>query len=520
MFDRRRLARSNFVLKSTPGCHQGPNCDSLGFVSKGVRQLGDEDIQGSAATAATDRQSEAPFNVSEARVSSSNVGSWLNSMSKRLGLDGKPALAGVAVGLAFFAAFVAVTAFNGDGTETTAPTADVADHNDDGSRSSFTDGGLFNSDAPKKRSRAAGAAGKEAALAERGTTASTAGNSSTDRNAGELAMTDPAGPATSVDDVNVGAVTPGPNNANDGPTGTSSARSRSTLTTARSSSPGPIPPAGRPTTTRSFSGGVVTSTPTSLPGSSYTTVPRYETYPPTTNTTSTTVRVTTASTSVTSYTTTTRSTTTTRPTTSSTTTTTAAPVTPPTGAIVDDGPLIAAPANGASFKPSDTVTFAANPVSGADEYCWTFAGSGVSAFTRCASSTTYSLDLGLYDFNLGAIGATARAYRGTTLLKSDSVTIGIINHRVLTQPRDGSRATIGRQMRVGFVGVDGATYCFRLSQPGFDSGEICTASNGTKFDRSDALWSQVSPGPLRIDARIVIAGSNAGTQSVTIDLVD
>jgi hypothetical protein len=459
-------------------------------------------------------ESKAPFAVHEARVTTSGLAQWAQKLTATVPLN-QAALAGVALGVLFLVAIFALAGFDNDDPAIGSPTADAVGSDDSGSRGQFTDGGLFASEAPKKRSRAAGAAGKEAALADQSD-----GRQPTSDDGQQALDGLPAGPTTSrgadfdqlgrpgTDDddpgeFNAGATNPR-NSTNAGGAavdGTRSNRDSATSTTVRANSPGPpfaptttrrpTIPTGPPTTgmtsgsipivgqTSSFSPttGVVTSSP---PTSSGTVAP---TQPPSTEA---------------------------APTTSSTTD-------PP----IDNTPLIAAPSSGSTYQPNDRVMFAATAVAGADQYCWTFSGAGVDAFTRCSGGTTYTLSLGDHNFGFGSVAVVGQAKSGSSMLKSGSITINLGLGTVLSQPRDGESHVIGRTMRIGFRDVSGAgPYCYQLQQADYDSGEVCMAGNGVNIGRNHPLWGELKPGSLRVSGWVLINGTTVGSQSVTITLAD
>jgi hypothetical protein len=482
-------------------------------VTGGVPKSGDGDEQGSILVETSLDESKAPFAVHEARVTTSGLGQWARKLTATVPLN-QATLAGVALGVLFLVAIFALAGFDNDDPAIGSPTADAAGSDDSGSRGQFTDGGLFASEAPKKRSRASGAAGKEAALAE--------------RSDGQQALDGlPAGPTTSrgadfdqlgrpADDdddedgggFNAGAIDPR-NRTNAGGAavdGTRSNRDSVTSTTVRANNPGrplgptttlrPAIPTSPPTTgmtsasipivgqTSSFSPttGVVTSSPPTSSGTSAPTQPS-PTQP--------------------------------SPTEPATTTSTTNPP-------IDNTPLIAAPSSGSTYQPNARVTFAATAVAGADQYCWTFSGAGVGAFTRCSGGTTYTLSLGDHNFGFGSVAVVGEAKSGSTTLKSGSITINLRLGTVLSQPRDGETHVIGRTMRLGFRSVSGASqYCYRMQAPAsdYDSGNVCLNVNGVTIGRNDSLWDSLKPGQLRISGWVLINGTTVGTQDVNVTLI-
>ncbi len=472
----------------------------------GVPKSGDGDGQGSILVETSLDESKAPFAVHEARVTPSGLGQWAEKLMATVPLN-QAALAGVALGVLFLVAIFALAGFDNDDPAIGSPGADAAGSDDSGSRGQFTDGGLFASEAPKKRSRAAGAAGKEAALAE--------------QSDGEQALDSlPAGPTisrradldqlgqTNAGEFNAGATNPG-NTTNagraggdgEGVDGSGSNLDPFTPTTIRANDPGrPLattttlrptiptnPPTTRltsasiptvaPNTVTSPTNGVVATSPSTSAGTSAPKPPRTEPVPSTTSTTD-----------------------------------------PP----IDNTPLIASPSSGSTYQPNARVMFAATVVAGADQYCWTFSGAGVGSFTRCSGGTTYTLSLGDHDFGFGSVTVVGEAKSGSSTLKSGSITLNLRLDQVLSHPRNGATHKIGRTMRIGFRDVSGADqYCYQLQQSGhYDPGEVCMTGNGVTIGRNDPLWARLEAGSLQVSGWVLINGTTVGSQTVTITLTD
>ncbi len=485
----------------------------------GVPKSGDGDGQGSILVETSVDESKAPFAVHEARVTTSGLARWARKLTATVPLN-QAALAGIGVGMAFLVAIFALANFDNDDPVIGSPTADAAGSDASGSRGQFTDGGLFASEAPKKRSRAAGAAGKEAALADQAD-----GRRATSDDGQQALDGLPAGPTTSrgaafdqlgrpsTDDdddgeINAGATNPR-NTTNAGGAavdgervdGTRSNLDPVTSTTVRANNPGPP---FAPTTTRR---------------------PTIPTGPPTTGMTSGSVPIV-GQTS--SFSPTTEVVTSSPPTSSGT----VAPAQPPsteaapttsstTDPPIDNTPLIAAPSSGSTYQPNARVMFSATAVAGADQYCWTFSGAGVDPFTRCSGATSYTLSLGDHNFGFGSVAVVGQAKSGSSTLKSGSITINLRLGTVLSQPRDGKTYVIGRTMRIVFREVSGAgPYCYRLQQADYDSGDVCMAGNGVNIGRDHPLWGELKPGSLRVSGWVLINGTTVGSQSVTVTLAD
>ena len=99
-----------------------------------------------------------------------------------------------------------------------------------------------------------------------------------------------------------------------------------------------------------------------------------------------------------------------------------------------------------------------------------------------------------------------------------SIQISLSRGDLLVQPnRD---LVIGRNvLRVGVTDLVGATqYCFRISQTGYSSGELCYADTGVTFAKTDPIWDSLSPGPLTVRASVYSGGMLLGSDSTTINL--
>lgn len=463
----------------------------------------------------------------EATTTTSGPSLWIQRLTAtRLGIN--PAtMAGIGFGVLFVAGMFSLAGLNRDETGATSPSTGASglDHFDrsspdnTGSRGRFADGGLFASEAPKQRSRAAGAAGKQAALAQQA-----AGQSTLSTEDGQIGGV-PAGPSADVradlrqlgptdadvsDDeavkVPVGAMVSGENTVtsttgvdpNEGTSTTLGSTLRTTPSTRRPTM-GSIIIDYQTTTTRSLT----TTTPSpSPPPTRSTTLPSAPTTSPTWPSTSPSAPPT-------------------SPTSSSPTSSSPTSSVPTTGHPGDGTPLIVSPADGSTYRPTANVTFAAKLVAEADEYCWTFSGTGISPFTRCDDGTSYALRLRDHEFELGPVTVTGKAKRGATTLETDSVTISLFLDRVFNKPKDGNHQSLGQMMRIGFRTVAGATeYCYRLRQSGYDSTRRCMTGNGISIGRNDPVWDHLHSGPLHVEGRVLIGERVVGSQTVTVTLTE
>jgi len=436
-------------------------------------------------------EQEAPFAVREADGSAGAAPGRMPSRAEILAwLEEHPVVVGVATGvLCFLVIAGAMTAVLGSDSRTDAddPVAGAALSETEGGQGSFSSSGSgganFTSDESKLSRTGAG----KVANGETAAGASTSPKSPTARNS-----------------LSDGATTGGASNLdqsatiNGGPPGSGSGQSSGPL--SNTTLPTGTNPNGSPTT--GASSAATGSTATTLnPG------PNVSGPIPTTSTTS---RVTTSS-PATNLTTTVQTQSTPAP-----TTPTSAVTTPTTAPSTDLS--IAAPGDGTRHRFETPTDFAANLVTGATQYCWTFIQSGVTALNQCSGGTTYQLPArpaGL-DPGLVTVRATATGPSGTV---SDTIQISLYRTQFISNPtRD---VEIGRgALRVGVIDMIGATnYCFQITQAGYDSGPLCYNDPGNSFTKNDPIWDFLSPGPLTVNATVSGGGFVLATGSVTINLL-
>ncbi len=443
----------------------------------------------------TEGEQEAPFAVREADGSVNAVSGRIPDRAELLAwLEDHPVFVGIATGVLCFSIIAgAMTAVLGDSDAgTDDPVAGAALSETDGSQGSFSSSGSgganFTSDDSKLSRSGAGkiadeAGGETAAGASTNPgsptaqdsfapDATTAGASNLDQSATINGGTPPAGNGSGQSSGR-GSSTTQPAVANPGlnsganPTG--SPTTAATGNTATTLNPGPNVSGTIPTTV------TTTRATTSTPATNPTTVTTGQT--PTTPTT---------------------------------------PTTTPTTAAVDL--FIAAPGDGTSHLFETPTDFAATFVSGATQYCWTFIQSGVTALEVCSGGTTYQLPARPAGIGPGLVTVRATA-TGPFGSVSDTIQISLNRSRIINNPlRD---VQIGSApMRVGVINLIGATsYCFRITQTGYDSGQLCYPVPGKTFPRNDPIWDLLSPGPLTVTATVYAGGMVLATDSVSINLL-
>ena len=441
-----------------------------------IREHGDSDPAGSVQLInLTDGETEAPFAVREADEGSASRGSGSVRLDLWTWMGNHPVVVGVATGVICFAIIAAAVslALSSDARNTgDDPVAGAAVSGTDGGRGSFSGDSLnFTSDDPK-RTGTVGAPkalnGSDASDDEWAAAAPSVGDNALDVNA---TTGDDSGSANDADRT-------GANNGNgSGDQGTNGSgatptTSGATTSTVRTSST----VRNTVTTTR----GTVTPRPTSTPA--------------TTNTAPTSP--------------------TTASTTSSSTPTT--PSTPPSASN-----LIAAPGNYSVHPIDNSTTFAANVISGASQYCWSFNQPGVSHGPFCSAATSYQLPAGALGLAPGLVSVTATA-SGPSVNQSESMSIILTRSWVLAQPYDGATAKHGKTLPVRIAGVVGASeHLLRFVQDGYDSGWISYGDvNGTTLTSRHPLWDDLVTGDLTILASVQGAGRVLASGKVTVSIVD
>ena len=180
---------------------------------------------------------------------------------------------------------------------------------------------------------------------------------------------------------------------------------------------------------------------------------------------------------------------------------------------------IAAPGDESLHPWESPTSFAANLLSGASQYCWTFTQSGIGSTESCSAGTTYQLPA-YPDFLIpGLVTVTANA-SGSFGTVSETIQISLYRSTVFTQPQAGAVFTVGADsLQIDVTNLFGTTSrCFRLTQTGYDSGELCYDDSNVLFGRQHAIWDDLAPGPLTVQATIWGGGMVLSSDSVEVEL--
>ncbi len=461
----------------------------------------------------TEEETEAPFAVREADGSLDAAPSRIPTKAETLAwLERHPVIVGVATGVVCFsiiAAAMSVVLGSESDSSTDDPVAGAAASETDGTQGSFASSGSsganFTSDESKLSRTGAGKVsdevdgrsdGEDSGTLDVDPDGPTALNPRPRSNlSGQIPNTDddlmnrnPDSDTTGTDADGLAGSTGGAPTATTTPS-TVNPRSSTTL------NPGPNVGGGMPTT-------ATTVPPVTNPTAVVTSPSSSVTNPPSTGATVSQTPSTPA------------------PTSPSTNPTSPPPTDPPTTPTTAPPPSlsIAAPGSGSSHPIETATNFAADFVPGATEYCWSLTQGGATPISSCSSGTTYQLPGSPAGLVPGTVTVTATA-KGPFGTVTNSISIVLYKANVLNNPtRD---LTIGRNaLRVGVIDIGGTNHCFRITQSGYSSGELCYVETGKTFNKNDPIWNSLSPGRLTVTATVYRGSTRIGFDSTSINLIE
>jgi hypothetical protein len=203
------------------------------------------------------------------------------------------------------------------------------------------------------------------------------------------------------------------------------------------------------------------------------------------------------------------STTTTRPTTSPT-----PPPAPP--------PFLASPANGTVASWESALTFTANPVAGATQYCWAFSGVGDSSYSPCTTAPTFQLSASRRAPGAGPITLDLEARNSSgAVLRSQRIGFTLVASDIITTPSPGGQLDLGRPIRLSARSIPNATrYCWVLSQGTTATGSLCGGGPNLNLKRNDPILAPFGPGSVTVRATAENGPVELGSQIISAQFVD
>lgn len=196
-------------------------------------------------------------------------------------------------------------------------------------------------------------------------------------------------------------------------------------------------------------------------------------------------------------------------------TTTAAPT---TTTIPLPASLIVAPVNGSTVSWEARLNLRANPVPGADSYCWILAGSG-GELTQCSDGTELGLPARRTVPGPGPvkIRAEARTDAGAVLLRQE-ISIDLLARQFVSSPTARRSVALDDGLRLQARPNPSADrYCWTLAQGSTRSGPLCTADRRLVLAAGSPSLAGFEPGPVTVRASAELDGGIIGLQNVTFE---